>query len=911
MSAIPSNPIMQTRSTCCYCGVGCGVIIEHNAQQVLAVHGDPDHPANAGKLCTKGSTLHLSARPEGRALTPSMRLNRQTLRQPTSWADSLDFIADKFAATIKAHGPDSVAFYISGQLLTEDYYVFNKLAKGLIGTNNVDTNSRLCMSSAVSGYKATLGADAPPTCYEDIDHAALMFITGANMAYAHPVLFRRIEAAKAAHPERKIIVVDPRRTDTAELADLHLAIIPGTDVALYHGILHCLIWNDAIDRDYVAQYTENFAALKQLVLPYTPERVAGICGIKKEAIELAAQWWAQSPSVLSFYCMGLNQSSDGTNKNASLINLHLATGQIGKVGAGPFSLTGQPNAMGGREVGGMANLLSAHRNLANPAHRAEVAQLWQISDVPAQAGKTAVEMFEAVREGKIKCIWIACTNPAHSMPDLTLVQEALQKAELVVVQDAYEHTETTAFADVLLPASSWAEKDGTVTNSERRISRVNAAIPAPAQARHDWDIVVDFAQRLEARLPNKHLTGGSLFAYADDATSAANEKIFNEHRASTIGRDLDMGGISYARLAQSPTQWPCKTGDAVGLARLYTDGIFPTASGKAQFYAQEYHPPIEEPNARYPIRLLTGRLRDQWHTMTRTGSVGILANHAPEPLITLHPADLARRGIAAGSLMKVSNKRGSVIMRCESSDAMQPACAFIPMHWGARHLAGLGVNVLTNSSVDAVSKQPELKHTVIRIEPADLPWQAVGYARATPERMQALSSLLNEFAYASCHFVAEEVDAIVWRCANPVAPDAALMAQLDNALGLDNHPRVLRYDDAQDAVHKALLIQDNQLHAFRLGGEIAAQGWLSKSLLSKQDISALRRWVLAPIAQPPGTQYASKIICNCLGVREDAIKACVETGSDLSALQEQLACGTKCGSCIPELKRMVHLHQSP
>lgn len=908
MTRLSSLKSMETRSTCCYCGVGCGVIIEHDGATVLGVRGDPDHPANWGKLCTKGSTLHLSARPEGRALTPSLRFNRQALRQPSSWADSLDFVADKFAATIQEYGPDSVAFYISGQLLTEDYFVFNKLAKGLIGTNNVDTNSRLCMSSAVAGYKITLGADAPPACYEDIDHAGLMFITGANMAYAHPILFRRVEAAKAAHPERKIIVVDPRRTDTAELADLHLAIIPGTDVALYHGMLHWLIWEDKIDRDYIAAHTENFAALKKLVLSYTPERAAGICGITKEDLILAAQWWSESSSVLSFYCMGLNQSSDGTNKNAALINIHLATAQIGKVGAGPFSLTGQPNAMGGREVGGMANLLSAHRNLADPVHRAEVAALWQIPDVPAHPGKTAVEMFEAVREGKIKCIWIACTNPAHSMPDLTLVQEALQKAELVVVQDAYQDTETTAFADVLLPASSWAEKDGTVTNSERRISRVQAAVPAPAQARHDWDIVVDFAQRLEARLPNKHLAGGSLFAYADDDSSPANEKIFNEHRASTLGRDLDIGGISYTSLANMPTQWPCKVDEETGLARLYGDGIFPTASGKAQFYAQDYHAPTEAPSARYPIRLLTGRLRDQWHTMTRTGSVGKLANHAPEPLITLHPADLARRSIIAGSLIKVSNKRGSLIMRCESSDAMQPSCAFIPMHWGARHLAGLGANVLTNPAFDPISKQPELKHTLIRLEPVDLPWQAVGYARATPKRMQALSVLLNQFAYASCHFIAEEMDAIVWRCANPVAPNAALIAQLDAALGLNDNPFVLRYEDVQNSVHKSLLIQDNKLVAFRLGGEIAAQGWLSQALLTGQDISQLRRWLLAPVAQPPGTQNTSKIICNCLGVREDAIQTCVQAGADLASLQTQLACGTKCGSCVPELKRMVRLY---
>ncbi|PZP60696.1 MAG: nitrate reductase, partial [Delftia acidovorans] len=407
----------KVKSTCCYCGVGCGVVIETDDGRITAIAGDADHPANFGRLCSKGATLHLTVGTAGRALYPELRRSRSEPRRRVEWDQALDHLAARVARVILEHGPDAVGFYISGQLLTEDYYVFNKLVKGLIGTNNIDTNSRLCMSSAVAGYKATLGADSVPTCYADIEHAHCFFIAGSNTAYAHPVLFRRIEEARRANPAVKMIVVDPRRTDTAASADLHLPILPGTDVALFNGMLHVMVWEGRLDRAFIEAHTTGFDALKKAVQEYTPKTVAGLCGVPAEDIVQAARWFADSPATLSLYCQGLNQSSHGTDKNAALINLHLATGQIGRPGAGPFSLTGQPNAMGGREVGGMANLLSGHRDLANPAHRAEVARLWGVAEVPATPGKTAVEMFEAARAGEIKVLWIACTNPAQSMPD--------------------------------------------------------------------------------------------------------------------------------------------------------------------------------------------------------------------------------------------------------------------------------------------------------------------------------------------------------------------------------------------------------------------------------------------------------------------------------------------------------------
>ena len=669
-----ASTMRETRSTCPYCGVGCGVIIESQDDQITGVRGDPDHPANFGRLCTKGSTLHHTASAaitmQSRLLQPMQRLERGSAPRPVTWDAALDLATERFASTIERHGPDSVGFYLSGQLLTEDYYVFNKLAKGLIGTNNVDTNSRLCMSSAVAGYKLTLGADAPPACYDDLALASTLFIAGANTAWAHPILFRRIEDAKRANPAMKIIVADPRRTETAEAADLHLPLLPGTDVALFNGMLHLMLWEGLVDHAWIAAHTEGFAALRDRVREFTPKETARICGIDEAALVQAARWFADADGrTLSLYCQGLNQSRAGTFKNAALINLHLATAQIGKPGAGPFSLTGQPNAMGGREVGGLANLLSAHRDLANPAHRAEVAALWGVPDVPAVPGKTAVEMFQAAADGEIRALWITCTNPAQSMPDQATVRRALERAEFVVVQEAFSTTATCAYADLLLPATSWGEKDGTVTNSERRISRVRPAIAAPGDTRHDWAAATDFARRLEARL---RPSLPSLFDYATP------ESVWNEHRETTRGRDLDITGLSYQRLdTGGPAQWPFPAGAPTGTARLYEDGRFPTDSGRARFADTPYEPLAEPRDARFPFSLTTGRLRDQWHGMSRTGTIGRLFGHVPEPAIEMHAQDLARLKLADGDLVHVSSRRGSIVLPVQASEQVSPAQAFI------------------------------------------------------------------------------------------------------------------------------------------------------------------------------------------------------------------------------------------
>ncbi len=470
---------------CPYCGTGCGVTVAVDGGRVIGVTGDERHPANRGRLCSKGATLDLTTLTTTRALHPELRTAKGQPRRRAAWDDALDHAADRFAAIIREHGPDAVAFYVSGQLLTEDYFVFNKLARALVGTNNIDSNSRLCMSSAVAAYKRALGADAPPCCYDDIDLADCVLIAGANPAYAHPIVFRRVMDAKAANPDLKLIVIDPRVTDTAAAADLHLAIEPGTDTILLGAMLHVLIWDGYVDRRFIDAHTAGFEAARDAVRELTPEAAARVCGVRAEDIVTAARWFGQSRAALSLWCQGLNQSHHGTDNGAALIHLHLATGQIGKPGAGPFSLTGQPNAMGGRETGTMATLLPGHRDPANPADRAEVARFWNVPALPEAPGRTAVELFGALASGAIKAVWIACTNPAQSLPDQARVREALAKAEFVVVQEAFADTETAAYADLLLPAATWGEKEGSVTNSERRISRVRAAVPAPGEARPD------------------------------------------------------------------------------------------------------------------------------------------------------------------------------------------------------------------------------------------------------------------------------------------------------------------------------------------------------------------------------------------------------------------------------------------
>jgi assimilatory nitrate reductase catalytic subunit len=1008
--------LKETRSTCPYCGVGCGVVIESDGQQITGVKGDPDHPANFGRLCTKGSTLHLTATAavtlQTRLLYPMQRAQRGDKPLRTTWDAALDTATQKFAQVINDHGPDAVGFYISGQLLTEDYYVFNKLAKGLIGTNNVDTNSRLCMSSAVAGYKQTLGADAPPNCYDDVNHARCIFIVGSNTAYAHPILFRRIEDAKKANPALKIIFADPRKTDTAEIADLYLPIQPGTDVMLFNGMLHIMLWEGWTDAAYIAAHTHGFDDLKATVRDYTPDLVAQTCGIKKEDLFAATRLFAgfsennasQRQPTLSLYCQGLNQSSSGTAKNAALINLHLAAGQIGKPGAGPFSLTGQPNAMGGREVGGLANLISAHRDMANPAHRAEVAALWGVADVPSKPGKTAVEMFQAAADGEIKALWIACTNPAQSMPDLATVRRALERCEFVVVQEAFATTETCRYADLLLPATTWGEKEGTVTNSERRITRVRAAVAAPGETKHDWSIAVAFAQRLETQLettgraigvrspfrtstPSEqttHIRNGALTpiaggpettnadiqaARADEPVPAVPpspfdklrtgqaspergrslfpyptpESIWLEHRESTRGRDLDITGLSYEKLEQSPQQWPFKTGDTIGKQRLYEDAVFPTPDGKAKFANTVYKPVAEPRESRYPFSLTTGRLRDQWHGMSRTGTLGRLFGHVAEPVVQMNPQDMARRLLKEDDLVHLTSKRGAIVLPVQASVEIGFSQAFVAMHWGAEFLSGCsstgerlaGINAVTTSVYCPTSKQPELKHAAVKILKAELPWSLLGVAWLPHDQALAAREQLKEkmalFPFASCVPFSNNAPlsasgqrtGVLFRAASYEAPPDEVLAHIEALLGLDTPdslPEILRYADKKKGQRRTVRLaradsEAGHLEAFVLAGDTSAQAWISTLLRQELPAQAYGRLLLAPGSKPPLAVLdaaSGQQVCSCFNVSDTAINAHLITSTGnpeqrLTSLQTALKCGTNCGSCVPQLKRMVRL----
>lgn len=896
-----TTPSTTVASTCPYCGVGCGVLIESDGHRVHSVRGDPQHPANFGRLCTKGSTLDLVVRDRvPRLLHPTLRRTRHGPPEAIRWDTALSLAAARFARIIQDHGPDAVGFYVSGQLLTEDYYAFNKLARGLVGTNNIDTNSRLCMSSAVTGYKQTLGADAPPCNYEDLGLADCLFIAGSNTAYAHPILYRRIEDARRANPDLKIIVVDPRRTDTAREADLHLAIQPGTDVALFNAMLNVMLWKGWFDPTWIDAHTSGFEELRSLVREYPPERVSRLCGVAEADIVTAARWFSGADATLSLYCQGLNQSTHGTDNNTALINLHLATAQIGRPGAGPFSLTGQPNAMGGREVGGMATLLGGHRDPTNPDHRAEIARFWGVDSLPDRPGKTALEMFEAAAQGEIRALWIACTNPAQSLPDQSLVRAALERAEWVVVQEVSGATETAAYADLLLPAAGWGEKEGTVTNSERRISRVRRAIAPPGVAWPDWQIAVRFARSLGEALGRPT---DALFPYETP------EQLFDEHRETTRGRDLDITGLSYDRLETlGPQCWPFPEGATAGRARLYQDARFATPDGRARFVAAHHRPSADRIDAAYPLWLNTGRLRDQWHGMSRTGTVARLYNHVESPLLSMHPEDMARRQLRSGDLVRLHNRRGAIMIAVESSEEQAVGQVFVPMHWGSRHMAGLGINGLTSPARDPYSKQPELKLTAVAVEKVVLPWKAVAMRQATPDRMVRVQALLERFDYASCGLYGRNDPVLVLRAAHLEPPDTETLGALDQAFDLDGVDAVMSYEDPHRRISKRVLVVGERIVGACLMGETAAADWIKQMMAEGAELGAVRNWILAPVDKPPdGSRGRGRVVCNCFDVAEKEINEALDEGLDFAALQGKLRCGTQCGSCIPELHRRVKL----
>jgi len=889
----------QVRSVCSYCGTGCGIRLETDGERIIALAGDEQHPTNRGKLCSKGRELHHTVRTDDRLLRPQLRTSITAQFAPVDWDTALEFGAQKFADIIRQHGPDAVAFYVSGQLLTEDYYVFNKLMKGFIGSNNIDTNSRLCMSSAVVGYKRAFGSDGPPTCYADIELAESYFIIGANPAYAHPIVFRRMEAAKEANPDLKIVVADPRRTDTCSIADLHLPLKPGTDVPLLQAMLNVLIWEGLTDADYIAKHTQGFDAMRVQVESMTPRRAAGICGLEAADIVKAALWFAEN-KTLSFWTMGMNQSTSGSDKNNALLNLHLATGQVGKPGCGPFSLTGQPNAMGGREVGGLANMLAAHRDYTNPAHRQEVADYWGVDAISQKPGLTATELFDALEAGTVKAVWIACTNPIVSMPDAKRAEAALKKAELVMVSDAYHPTDTTQFAHILFPAAGWAEKEGTLTNSERRITHVQQALPAAGLSRPDWKIAADFGLCLGKKLGQDW---SAAFDYADA------EAAFNEHRGLTAGQDIDITGLSYALLdAQGPQQWPFPVGSEVGKdSRLYENGHFETADGKGHFLDVRYRPVAEPTDADYPLSLTTGRIRDQWHTMSKTGLVPQLMQHVSVPQLQMHPHDAEEYGFTDDDLLRVVSRRGEVIVPLQISRDIRAGLVFLPMHWGEMNAPAGRANNLTQSAIDPISKEPEFKHTAVQVTCFEPAWR--GKMLMAGQHIQLGREMIKGYTYGvvSCMGSDHPVTVVEMACTKPL--EMIKYKRLDQMLEQGQCFETLTYSDRKHGINRKAWLHDGHLIAVRwVGGDIAEAQWLRKLMLEGRDVGELRPYLLSPGGPVNKADTKGKIICACNNVGELELKAAIKDGSDsLEALKACTMAGTGCGSCVPEMKRLLSL----
>ena len=704
-------PVVESaKAQCPYCGVGCGLELKPPADPAdpqWSVRGDRDHPSSLGQVCIKGATVGETLH-HNRLTTPQWRPSLDQPFEAISWDRAFELLVAQIRTTLEQRGPQGLAIYGSGQFLSEDYYVANKLLKGALGSNNFDANSRLCMSSAVAGYARSLGSDGPPCCYDDLDLADLVLLIGTNTADCHPVLFQRLIKRKRKQPEGlRLVVADPRATATADAADLHLAIRPGTDLVLLHGLGHLLLEQQALDQPYIAAHTEGYAELEALWRLWTPQRVCDLCGIAEADLRQLAQWWAEAAGVLSLWSMGVNQSQEGTATVSGIVNVHLATGQIGRPGAGPFSLTGQPNAMGGREVGGLAQLLPGYRFVADPEHRAEVERHWGFApgSISAEPGLAVWEQIEAMERGELGLWWVAATNPLVSMPWLDRVRAAAARCPFVVLSEAYAGTETAALAHLVLPAAQWSEKAGVMTNSERRVTLCPAFREPPGEARADWAIFAELGRRL---------------GFVEQFRYGSAAEVYAELVGLTAGRVCDLSGLSHALLAQhGPQQWPFPSGTAPGggAPRLYGDHHYPTPSGRARLLADPPMGLAEPPDDAYPLVLTVGRYLGHWHTMTRTVHVARVVKQFPEALLEVNPADAECHGLVDGALAEVTSRRGSLRARVQVSDRIRCGTVFLPMHWGASQPQPCEANRLMHEQADAISKQPELKAAAVRLAP--------------------------------------------------------------------------------------------------------------------------------------------------------------------------------------------------
>ena len=900
--------IIITKTTCPYCGVGCGVDVnvQHKAHGTMVkVAGDIDHPSNFGRLCIKGSNLADTLGLETRVLEPM--LGRNDHRQVTTWEAAIEKIATQFQHCIDQYGRDSIAFYVSGQLLTEDYYVVNKFVKGYLGTANIDTNSRLCMSSAVAAHKRAFGEDIVPASYEDFEHTDMVVLVGSNTAWCHPVLYQRIMQAKSQNPDLFVVVVDPRFTSTCEQADLHLPILPGQDVALFNGLFQHLYQNNHVDNEFVEKHAEGLEAL--LAASESEQDIHELVkrtGISAEKLQLFFEKFAQTEKVMTLFSMGVNQSSQGVNKANSMINCHLLTGKIGKLGAAPFSMTGQPNAMGGREVGGLANMLAAHLDNDNPSHQQLVQSFWQSPSIATQTGLKAVDLFQAIERGKIKAVWIMATNPVVSLPDAEQVKRALEKCEFVVISDICAQTDTTAYADVLLPALGWGEKDGTVTNSERRISRQRAFLDSPKQAKADWWAVCEVAKKLGFN--------GFDFSNACD--------IFNEHaalsayqNASIEQRDqvehfryFNLKGLMNLSVEEyhqlPPTQWPVwEKSQRIAVEQLFDRGDFSHKNKKAKLIATVAIDPVHTISEAYPLILNTGRIRDQWHTMTRTGLSANLTTHRAEPFCEIHPNDALKFGIQDKALVEVRSEWGSCVLRVTLDQGVRRGQIFAPIHWTEQVASDARIGKVVNPVVDAISGEPEFKHTPVAIQTFHTTWQGVLYVREGVE--QHIQTSLQQCAWWAKIKTAK---AFRYEIAARQSFDQT-QNNLKNFLPFIDETEWLSLEDRSSQLSHSVILQDGILIAslyIAPADLLPDRDWVA-GLFKRERLSALHRKALLAGTPISATNSDGPLVCSCFKVGKNKIIEAIKT-QNITHEKQVTAClkaGGNCGSCLPEIRGLI------
>lgn len=871
------------RTTCPYCGVGCGVLAR-GADQPVA--GDPAHPANRGRLCSKGAALTETLGLSGRLLHPHVDGQR------SSWDAALDLVAGEFTRAVAEHGPDSVAFYVSGQLLTEDYYVANKLMKGYIGSANIDTNSRLCMASSVAGHKRAFGTDTVPGLYDDLEQADLVVLTGSNAAWCHPVLFQRLAAARAGRPDMRVINIDPRRTASSDLADLHLSIRPDGDAALYNLLLAEIAARGAVDADYLAAHVDGFDAAVTAARATDPAET----GLSPEEIARFCDMWIGAERVVTLYSQGVNQSSCGSDKVNAIVNCHLATGRIGRPGMGPFSLTGQPNAMGGREVGGLANMLACHLDIEDPAHRDAVQGAWNSPVICQTPGLKAVDLFDACADGRIKALWIISTNPAVSMPDAGRVAEAIARVPFTVISDIVSDTDTARLCRVQLPAAGWGEKSGTVTNSERCISRQRAFLPVPGEARADWRILAQVGARMG---------WANAFGWTSEAA------VFREFAAlsglaEAFGRDFDISGLAdlsdAAYDALKPVHWPVPRAGRTPpttAGRFFGAGGFYHPGGRARMLPIT-PPQVQLAAADWPFRLNTGRVRDHWHTMTRTGRSARLSGHIAEPYAEIHPDDAAMIGVADAELVGLETETGRAVLRVLISDRAQRGTVFVPMHWTAETAPSGRVNRAVRAAVDPVSGQPALKGSAARLRRWTPAWYGFAASRA---EMRAGPLPYWAGARSDTGMRAELAGALC-----PDSPEA-WEAEARRVLNLDGGAASVLSDPARGSVSVAIVEHGTLAGLFWAGPAPVAVARAHACALIGTDTAPARA-----LAGRPGTDQPDPgpLVCSCFGIGANQIRAAVADGAvSVEAVGACTQAGTNCGSCRPEIKGLIAAAQTP